>query len=101
MKFFNKVQSSAHKKRTQLKNRYLKKRSNQNKKLYTKQRNFDVYLLQKTKKNHYVNLNHKDIADNKQFWRTVEPLLSDKSKSNEEIKLVEDKKTMSEDKGNT
>ena len=41
------------------------------------------------------------MADNKQFWRTVKPLLSDKSKSNEKITLVEDNKIISEDKDNT
>ena len=81
MPFLNKELSCAHKKRTQLRNRFLKKRSYQDKKL-TKQRNFCVSLLRKTKKKHYANLNHKDIADNKQFWRTVKPLLSGKSKSN-------------------
>ena len=55
---------------------------------------------QKLKKKHYANLNHKEIAENKQFWRTVKPLLSDKSKSNEEITLVEDNKITSEDKDN-
>ena len=50
MPFFNKELSNAHKKRTQLRNRYLKKISYQNKKLYTKQRNFCVSLLRKTKK---------------------------------------------------
>ena len=64
---FNKELSRAHKKRTQLRNCYLKKRSYQNKKLYTKQRIFCVSLLRKTKKKHYANLNHKDLADNKQF----------------------------------
>ena len=101
MPFFNKELSSAHKKRTmQLRNRYLRKRSYQNIRLYTKQRNFCVSLLGKTKKKHYANLNHKDIADNKQFWRTVKPLLSDKSKSNEKITLIEDNKMIREDKGN-
>ena len=33
-------------------------------------------------------MNYKDLAGNKQFWRTVEPLLSDKIKSNEKIFLV-------------
>ena len=41
----NKELSGAHKKRTQLRNRFLKKRSNQNKKLYSRQRNFCVSLL--------------------------------------------------------
>ena len=34
------------------------------------------------------------------FWRTVKPLLSDKSKSNEKIALVEDNKIISEHKDN-
>ena len=44
-----------------------------------------------------TNTHHKDIADNKQFWRTVKPLLS---KSNEKITLVDDNKIISEDKDN-
>ena len=88
------------KKRTQLRNRFLKKRSYENKKLYTEQRNFCVSLLRKTKKKRYANLNHKDIADNKQFWKTMKPLLSDKSKSNEKITLVEANEIISEDKDN-
>ena len=40
------------------------------------------------------------MADNKQFWRTVKPLLSEKSKSNEKITLVEDDKIRSEDRDN-
>ena len=63
--------------------------------------NFCVSLLQKTKKNYYANLNHNDIADNKQLWRTVKTLLSDKPKSNEKITLVQDNKIIREDKDNT
>ena len=48
MSFFNKELLSAHKKRTQLRNRYLKERSYQNKKLYTKQQYFCVSLLRST-----------------------------------------------------
>ena len=28
--------------------------------------------------NYYGNLNEKDITDNKKFWKTVKPFLSDK-----------------------
>ena len=65
MSFINKELSSAHKNRTQLRNRYLRKRSYQKKRLYTKQIIFCVSLLRKTKKKHNANLNHKGIADNK------------------------------------
>ena len=59
-----------------------------------------MFLCYEKLKKHYANLNYKDIANNKQFWRTVKPLLSDKSKSNEKITLVEDNKIISEDKDN-
>ena len=59
-----------------------------------------MFLYLKKLKKHYANLNHKGIADNKQFWRTVKPLLFDKSKSNEKITLVEDKKIIITDKDN-
>ena len=34
---------------------------------------------EKLKINYYGNLDEKDITDNKKFWKTVKPLLSDKS----------------------
>ena len=42
-------------------------------------------------------MNEKDLTDNKQFWRTVKPLLSDKIKSPEKITLVEQRKTFDTD----
>ena len=59
--------------------------------------NYYVSLLWKTKKDHYANLNEKDVADNKQFWRAVKPLLSDKIKSYEKIALLEGDEIIIED----
>ena len=98
--FMNKLLSRAHMKRTRLRNCYLKKRSEQNRLSYVKQRNYCVSLLRKTKKDYYANLNVKDIVDNKQFWRTVKPLFSDKTKSNEKITLVEDETVTTQDEQN-
>ena len=42
-------------------------------------------------------MNVKHIVDNKQFWRTVKPLFSDKTKSNEKITLVEDETVTTHD----
>ena len=50
-----------------------------------------------TKKDYYANLNKKDVPDNKQFWRRVKPLLSDKVKSSEKITLVEGEELINED----
>ena len=79
--------------RSRLRNMYLKNRSDNNKREYNKQRNYCVSLLRKTKTKYYGNLNEKDLTDNKQFWRTVKPLLSDKIKSSEKITLVEQAET--------
>ena len=84
-------------KRSRLRNMYLKNRSDNNKREYNKQRNYCVSLLRKTKTNYYENLNEKELTDNKQFWRTVKPLLSDKIKSSEKITLVEQTENLDTD----
>ena len=48
-----------------------------------------VFILQKTKKRYYENLNQKSVADNKLFWKTVKPLLSDKAAGKKGIHLIE------------
>ena len=45
-------------------------------------------------------MNVKDIVDNKQFWRTVKSLFSDKTVSNEIITLGEDETVTTQDKPN-
>ena len=54
-------------------------------------------LVRKTKTNCCANLNEKDLTDNKQFWRNVKPLLSDKIKSSEKITLVEQRENLDTD----
>ena len=51
--------------RQKLRNKYLKHKTEEN-------------LLRKTKMNYYGNLNEKDVRDNKKFWQTVKPFLSNK-----------------------
>ena len=48
------------------------------------------------KNNIFLNLNEKDITDNKKFWQTVKPLLSEKTKSSEKITLIENKNLVSD-----
>ena len=48
--------------------------------------------MRQNKKKYYANLNENDAADNKIFWKSIKPLLSDKIKLNENITLVEDEK---------
>ena len=80
-----------------MKNLYPKNSSDSNKCEYDKQRNYCVSLLRETKTKYYANLNERDLTDNKQFWRTVKPALSDKIKSSEKITLVEQRETLDTD----
>ena len=69
-----------------LRNTFLKDPSAENKFSYNKQRNWCVSLLRKEKKKYFANLNEKDITDNKNFWQTIKPFLSEKL--NREKKLL-------------
>ena len=69
--FTNKERSKEIMRRTRLRNNFLRNRSDENKRKYSKQRNYCVSLLRKTKKNYCNNLNEKKIRDNKNFWKTV------------------------------
>ena len=89
MPFLNKDLSKAIMTRTKLRNIFLQNKSEENKIRYTKQRNFCVSLLRKTKKRYYENLNEKSVVDNKLFWKTVKTLLSDKGMGKDHIHLVE------------
>ena len=93
--FMNKTLSQAIMQRTKLRNKFLKDPTEDNKISYTKQRNWCVSLLRKEKKEYFANLNEKDIIDNKNFWQTVKPFLSEKLKSREKITLVEKEELVS------
>ena len=75
--------------RRNLRSKFLKNRSNENKTNYLKQRNRCVSLLRKTKREYYSNLDEKNICDNKAFWKIVKPILSKKIMSNQRITLIE------------
>ena len=86
--FMNKELSKEIMHRTRLWNNFLRNRSDENKRKYSKQRNYCVSLLRKTKKTYGSNLNEKKITDSKTFWRTVKRFLSDKTSSDKKINLI-------------
>ena len=65
--------------------------------LYMKQRYFCVSLLRKTKKMNYCNLDEENVKNNKRFWKTVKPLLSDKLTHKEKINLPESREILKTD----
>ena len=74
---------------SRLRNKFLIDKTDENRFLYTQQRNKCVALLRKTKKTYYKNLDEKNVTDNKKFWKTVKPYLSDKSAKCDKINLNE------------
>ena len=95
--FMNKTISKEIMKRTRFRNQFLKNRTDENKSRYTKQRNYCVSLLRKTKTQYYSNLDEKNVTDNKAFWKTAKPFLSYKITSKEKIILIEENEIVSND----
>ena len=89
MPFMTKQLSKEIMKRSRLRNNFLRNRTEENKILYNRQRNYCVYLLRKSKTGYYENLNIKNVTDNKLFWKSVKPLLSDKSRIRDRINKSE------------
>ena len=96
MPFMNTTLSKEIMKITKLHNKFLKERTDESKN-NTHHTEIIVSLLKKTKKNYWNSLNEKDVSDNKTFWKTVKPFLSDKIVSKEQILLVENDEIISED----
>ena len=75
--------------RTKLRNKFLKQKTTETRSAYNKQRNIYVSILRKAKRSYFENLDIKNLGDNRKFWGTVEPLFSNKVRSNDYITLNE------------
>ena len=78
-------------KRSQLRNKFLNTKSDIDRKAYNAQRNLCVTLIRQAKKRFFSNLDTCDIKDNKTFWKTVKPFLTDRVKIRSKITLIERK----------
>ena len=95
--FMTKELRKAIMKRSRLKNKFNKCKTNENWIAFKKQRNFCVKLLRQSKKSYYSKLDPKVVSDNKQFWKTVKPLFSNKIHGTPCITLLEDNVVVSDD----
>ena len=98
MPFLTKDLSKNIMKRSLLRNKYLNNNNEENRKLYAQQRNYCVSLLRKTK-DYYENLDERKVSDNKLFWKTVKPSLSEKFNARERISLTENREIVKTGKG--
>ena len=56
-------------KRSKLRNKYLRERTNEAKSLYNKQSNLFVSILHKNKRDYFENLSNKIVSDNRKFGK--------------------------------
>ena len=84
-------------KRSRLRNKFLKDRTENNQKNFKHQRNFCKKLLRTTKKSYYSNLDIKKVTDNKTFWKTIIPLFTKRPLKDEKINPIENGKNISND----
>ena len=78
-------------------NKSLNTKSDIDRNAYNKPCNYVVSLLRSEKKNFYSNLDTKVVIDNRTFWKTVKPLLSEKETKKSKINSVEDDKIIFRD----
>ena len=84
-------------KRSRLRNKFLKNRTENNQKNFKLQRNVCKKLMRTTKKLYCSNLYTKKGTDNKTFWKTIIPFFTRRSLKGEKINLIENGKTISND----
>ena len=65
--------------RSQLETKYLKTKIQTDLKLYKKHKNFCSKLYKRERREYYESLDMKNVLDNKEFWKTMRPFLSDKN----------------------
>ena len=84
--------------RLKLRNKFNKSRTGVNLQNYRKQRNKCTKVLRNAKQQYFNNLNCERITYTKQFWKTVKPLFSNKSKTantiipHKNIRIIKDNK---------
>ena len=95
--FMTKSLRKAIMRRSSLRNNFNKDRSSANWIAYKKQRNKCVQLLRQAKRDYYSNLNVRNLADNRTFWKTVKPLFSEKVQTSSKITLVDKGELITDD----
>ena len=84
-------------KRSELATRFHKTKKLLDQRAFKKQKNFVSRLYKKERRKFYANLDVHKITDNKLFWKTVQPLFSDKVKMKGKITLIHKKELISDE----
>ena len=96
-KYMTKPLRKAIMRRSALQAKFYKDKNPISERMYKKQKNFCSRLYKKERRNFYNNLDLKDFTDNKRFWMTVKPFLSEKGNLVRKINLKEGDTIISSD----
>ena len=95
--YVTKAMRKAIMKRSELATKLRKNPTEENSKAFKKQRNFCSRLYKKERKKYFDNLDLRKITDNKEFWKTVKPFMSNKNSLTQKISLKEGDQIVSDD----
>ena len=84
--------------RSALKNRYLKEKSEESLHQFRKQKNYTKRLSNRERTKYFANLDLKQYTDNKKFWNSVKPMFSSSCIGSNKITLVENGELITDDK---
>ena len=95
--YMTKVLRKAIMRRSVLKNKYLKEKSEESLEKFKKQKNYTNRLIKRERTKYFANLNLNKYTDNKKFWNTVKPMFSSSSIGSNKIALVEKGEIVTDD----
>ena len=78
-------------KRSSPRSKFLNTKHDIDRKAYNRQWNLCVSLIRQAKKQFFCNLNTNVVTENKTFWKTLKPFLTEKVKTKSKISLIEKK----------
>ena len=86
--------------RSELKRKYLKNKSDDSLKAFKKQKNYTNKLAKKERSKYFANLDLNKYTDNIKFWNTVKPMFSGSGNGPKKIILVENGEVVADDQIN-
>ena len=96
--YMTKVLRQAIMRRSSLRNRYLKDKSDESLRLFKKQKNYTKRLAKRERTKYFASLDLNNYTDNIKFWNTVKPMFSNSSIGPNNITLVEKGRIVTDDK---
>ena len=96
--FMTKILRQAIMRRSNLRNKYLKIRTEDSLKEFKKQKNYTKRLAKRERTKYFANLDLNNFTDNIKFWNSVKPMFASSSVGSKNITLVEKGEVVTDDK---